>query len=375
MHAALLAIGIVAGLWLLFEMHARFWGWYLRPRTSPDEVFYVTTEDGARLAIGHHRAKTGRRYLEPVILCHGLAANRFNLDFDDYSLARRLAERGFEAFVLEVRGIGLSEASRREKAKYTFDDFANRDAPVALLEAMRRAESPRAFWVGHSMGGMIGYVLGEGDSAPKLAGLVAIASPATWSHQQYLLPLARLAKRLAAFTWLDRRTVYAALAPLAGHFQPKAARLIARTENIDGRVARRLVAHNTAPIHPGVIKQFADWIERDRFSSADGERDYRAGLSHFRAPVLLLVGSDDRMAPPAAIAEVNERIGSADKTLLFFGTPHGHSADYGHGDIVFGRRAPEEVFPHIVRWLESHATLLASPPMAGNEPVASAKTG
>ena len=356
MHTLLWTAAVLVGVFALAWAHTAFWGWYLRPRSGPDETFFVTTVDGVRIAIGHHNPRPTRRYAEPVILCHGLGANRLNLDFDEYSLARRLSERGYEVFVVEVRGIGLSPASRKEKAGFTFDDFALKDAPAALAEALARAGARRAFWVGHSMGGMIGYVLGQGIHATQLAGLVAIASPTTWSRQTYLLPIVRFARWLARMTWLDRQSVYIAVAPLAGHVQPRITRLIARTENIDGHVARRLVAHNTAPIHPGVMLQFAGWIEQDRFCSIDGRVDYRAGLSHFAAPVLLIAGTDDRMAPPGAVEDVFQAMGSQDKNLLLFGRQHGHSSDYGHGDLVFGRRAPDEIFPALMGWLEKRAT-------------------
>ena len=80
---------------------------------KPDELYRVPTDDGAAIALGRYHAREARRYAEPVILCHGLGANRFHMDFDEhYSLARYLARAGFETWVLELRGRGLAGAVR-----------------------------------------------------------------------------------------------------------------------------------------------------------------------------------------------------------------------------------------------------------------------
>src|SRR5687768_14358087 len=75
----------------------------------PDELHRVPTPDGASIALARYQPRETRRFVEPVILCHGLGANRYILDLDEkYSLARYLARQGFEAWVLELRGRGLA---------------------------------------------------------------------------------------------------------------------------------------------------------------------------------------------------------------------------------------------------------------------------
>jgi hypothetical protein len=48
----------------------------------------------------------------------------------------------------------------------------------------------------------------------------------------------------------------------------------------------------------------------------------------------------------------HDRISSAQKRYREFGLRSGDSADYGHVDLIFGRRAPDEVFPVISEWIE-----------------------
>src|SRR6476619_1116703 len=91
----------------------------------PDELYRVPTDDGASIALGRYHPRGPRRFAEPVLLCHGLGANRFNLDFDErYSVARYLARRGFETWVLEMRGRGEAGFHARSTS---FDEQAEHD--------------------------------------------------------------------------------------------------------------------------------------------------------------------------------------------------------------------------------------------------------
>ena len=46
--------------------------------------------------------------------------------------------------------------------------------------------------------------------------------------------------------------------------------------------------------------------------------------------------------------------GAREKELVICGKSHGFSADYGHVDMVFGRKARDEVFPRIRDWFVRH---------------------
>jgi hypothetical protein len=43
------------------------------------------------------------------------------------------------------------------------------------------------------------------------------------------------------------------------------------------------------------------------------------------------------------------------KELVQFHLAGGHAADYGHTDLLFGKKAPEEVYPVIADWLAAHS--------------------
>jgi pimeloyl-ACP methyl ester carboxylesterase len=100
------------------------------------------------------------------------------------------------------------------------------------------------------------------------------------------------------------------------------------------------------------LRQFIDWSLRGAFCSADGRIDYRANLRQINVPALVIAGAADRLATTDSVAAAFERIGSADKTWREFSAGNGDCADYGHVDLIFGTRAPEEVFRLIGTWLQ-----------------------
>jgi len=104
-----LAAVAVCVLFALALLHVAFWGRVYRILPAQDELRFAETKDGWRIAIAR-RAPRGQARLPPVLLCHGLSANRGNLDFgvERYSISRALSEAGFDCFALDLRGHGGS---------------------------------------------------------------------------------------------------------------------------------------------------------------------------------------------------------------------------------------------------------------------------
>ena len=109
-----------------------------------------------------------------------------------------------------------------------------------------------------------------------------------------------------------------------------------------------------------VLDQFLDWMRRDRFASVDGLTDYRAGLSGARQPALFISGSVDLLAPPEAVRAACALW--AGEKEYWIASKETTSTDYGHSDLIFGRRAPEEIYPRIVAWLRAHSEPVSPAP-------------
>jgi pimeloyl-ACP methyl ester carboxylesterase len=317
---------------------------------NPDELYRVPTDDGSSISLGRYNPRNERKFEEPVVLCHGLGANRFDLDFDEkHSLARYLARRGFETWVLELRGRGHAGPA----VACTFDDQAEYDVGAALRTVCSTG-AKQVTWVGHSKGGLVMYAhLARHPDAPVRA-IVALGSPVTFDVQPALRRFVATVAPLLALDVIPLANLGRSFARMGKPPEPFA-RFLMRFDNVEPEVIKRTIANLLADTAGGVARQFARWISLGTFDSMDGTFDYRAGMKAITAPLLLIAGSRDLLAPPHAVEKTLKLVSGSVK-LVVAGKHRGFHEDYGHGDIVLGRRAPDEVFPLIENFLAAQST-------------------
>jgi hypothetical protein len=72
---------------------------------------------------------------------------------------------------------------------------------------------------------------------------------------------------------------------------------------------------------------------------------YSRLIEESRLPLLAISGSADLLANPGAVKPLFERSRAEDKRYL--------KVDAGHGDLLVGKQAPEQVWPVVGEWLLS----------------------
>ncbi|MCB9556070.1 MAG: alpha/beta fold hydrolase [Deltaproteobacteria bacterium] len=322
---------------------------------------WAVTSDGWKLALYHYRASGEPRRCGPVMLCHGLGANRYNLAAPsrEINLADYLSDRGHDVWVVELRGAGRSRPPHwplRRRKSFDFDDYVQRDAPALIRTVLDFTGATSLHWVGHSMGGMIAYAAMVHFDSRAFRSLVAIAAPTFTDIQNPWLDMALYARPLLKVVrFLPQRPagyLGAVFPRTATHFLGQ---LVANAEQMDPEHVRRLAPRVLSDLPVGLLSQLAGWYDGSQgFSQRDGLMRYWDHLDRVRAPLLAVVGGVDRLTPPLDLKAAFERAGSEDKELLVVDRAHGFSADYGHIDLVLGKRARWEVYPHIARWIEAH---------------------
>ncbi len=316
----------------------------------------VRTRDGWKLAIYRYRGEDGGA---PVLLCHGLGINRHDLDAPDeeISVARYLHGRGHDVWVVELRGAGRSRSPRwplRRRKPWDFDDHVHRDVPAILRHVLDATGAPSLHWVGHSMGGMLAYAALEHYDDALFASVTTIGSPAfTAMRHPWVDVMYRGRPALGLVRWLPYRRFGQALALNPWLLHWAVGELAANPHNLDRRHLARLVRVGLYDLPAELLDQFAGWYVGEGFARTDGLLDYHAHLGRIRAPVLFIAGVADRLSPIEDLRQVFDAVASDDKELLLVGRETGFSTDYGHIDLVFGKRAREEVYPHIARWIEA----------------------
>lgn len=340
----------------------------LRPTPSPpasseispvSHVAHALTDDGWRIAIHRYApSATAPHRRHPVILCHGLGANHLGFDVHpSVSLARHLAERGYLTLSIDLRGHGHSERpSRTGERRYgwSFDDYLLHDVPTAIAYAMRATGADSVHWIGHSMGGILGYAhLARGGSA-DLRSMIAVGSSLDYSGSSSgfhaLVPLGSLL--LDRIPLVPISLLSQLVAPLAGRVATPFERFNVWPSNTDPAMWRRIATRGFHAVSPPVMSQLATAMAPGGLRSHDGSVAYIEGLPSATTPVLSIAGDRDPQCPPEAARRTLEAVGSARRELLVFGPDHGHMDHYGHFDLLMGRRAKKEVWTHIDEWVD-----------------------
>lgn len=359
----------------------------LRPCTDG----YAYTADGWRLGVRHYRPEDPDPSKLPVILCHGLGLNATFWTITDDHLPSQLNARGYDVYVFDIRGSGengrpgkqdrinraLRQTPFRERGEryWNVDDLMRYDVPAILDYVRRETGHDRVNWVGHSMGGMLMFPYFELDPSAhqRIANFVAMGSTITLTDapKSDMLMANRAIRTLNLFASPGR------LGRPLTYFHMPGMNMIDSfyysEDNVDRQTVSRFYGYTLEDPGPGAFRQLDRYLQQGHMHSADGRIDYSAMLDRVKVPILMIAGEADIISDVPSSELTYQSLGSADKTLMTFGTRHGQVADYGHCDLVWSRHAPREIFPPLIDWLDQHqpgppvATRSTLPPPTASE--------
>lgn len=294
----------------------------LKPGRSPDpSVGLALTRLGRADQIGPRGV--------PVILLHGSFSNRrFWYSPRGLGAGAYLARLGFDVWLAEMRGHGLSPRNR-DYRNNRLSDYARDDLPAIAAFVIEQNGRP-PHWIGHSMGGTtLAAALGGGYlTAEQVASVALFGSQVSRSYWPLKIP---------PVVWLLRA-------------------LLGRFEHLSGPRLKR--GPEDEPI--GLVKEALN-IHGLFGRFADAQRDWWGGLASVQAPLLVVAGSNDPQDPEWACRKLFDQFGSSQRTFLCLGRAQGFSEDYGHVDMLVSKAAQNEVWPLLARWLGDGDPALPQP--------------
>ena len=335
------------------------------PRPTPDEVHFVTTSDGWRLALHRYRPRGDDPNGEPVLLHHGLGGTAKNFDLGvgtpdapAPSLAHWLADRGYDVWVCDLRGRGASEHPTLGNGKrwdWSLDDFIEKDDPAFVDYILARAGHANLHWIGLSMGGILLLCHCAREGSPKVASGVAAGSgldyAGTGSGYESLIRwtgLTRVLKRVP--TGLIARLQ----APFCGRRGSGVGAFNFYPANIAPRAARAIEGGSLEDVPGALLKQMATLFAPGGLTSMDGRVRYVERAANVTTPILMLAGEKDLQSSPALADRTRGVLPGDAHKVVKFGRSYGHPEHYGHIDLVAGLRADTETFPEMLAWLKAH---------------------
>jgi len=357
------------------------------PLHRPCTEGFALTKDGWRIGVRRIAPDRPDPAKLPVILVHGLGLNGTFWTITDNHLPGQLADRGYEVYVVDMRGSGASQrvgpvgkvnAALRQtpflevgEGNWNVDDQMRYDVPAILDYVRERSGKAQVNWVGHSLGGMLMFAFLETDAHPeRIANFVAMGAPVTLADapETSMLRANRALRKMLTVVSTGRLA-----RPMRFGRPPGLERIDGfyyTAENVDKRTIDRFYGYTLENPGRGALKQLDPYLEFGHYYSADRRYDYAMGLGRVKVPLLMMAGERDVMASVDSTRQTLDAVASPDKTLLRYGRRDGHVDDYGHCDLVWSRYAPVELFPPLIDWLDRRqpAMVEAWPVVAGQAP-------
>jgi len=333
-----------------------------RIRWFRKEIFEVRGPE--RLAVVRKRRAEGDT-LAPVLLVHGFGQNRYAWHMPERSFANYLADRGFDVFNVDLRGHGRSAELGSARSRGV-DDYIRGDLPAVIDAVLARSGYAKTFMLGHSLGGLCSAAAGA-RLPEKVAGVITVGSPHALGRDHFVL---------GTGLRLLHHTLFS-----AGLFRGSQRRFPVDLIGKALHAARFAFDSKFAPIpvrgwHPGSFEagELASYVrsfDSESFSTVDdlivlaatGElrsridgSSYTHAIEQSTLPLLAVCGTFDLLANPGAVKPLFDRSHSRDKQYV--------KVDAGHGDMLVGSKAPEDVWPVVSGWLEARRASVSLPQVA-----------
>lgn len=325
------------------------------------EIYDAPTADGWVLQISRYKpvpqAWDQPIFGQPLLLVPGWSQNRHAFTCGDF--VKQLLAFGADIHILELRGHGNSSRELQIERglhpedldwDWDIDSYFLHDVPAAVAAVKRKTGRSRIFYVGNSMGGMLGY--GYAGCHDDLAGLVAIGAPsdigrgflglraAALFGPALMGPLLDAACRAASAAGRTRHGAAAMLRKV--RFLGRAANLLAapgseykpvQFNHVPVDAFLRALAHAATEnnlrryeliaryigslLNPSrvsaddfrwllsqggekeprrVVEQFARWIRNDEMCCYRTGYDYKAHFRNIRIPMAIFFGDLDKIA-------------------------------------------------------------------------------
>jgi pimeloyl-ACP methyl ester carboxylesterase len=283
---------------------------------------YFPTIDFEKLHVRHYEG-VGEGTRTPVLLVHGAVENgRIFYSDSGKGLAPFLAQNGYDTYVLDFRGRGLSTPRITRRSLHGQTELITEDLPTVIKAIKARSPSgARApIWIGHSWGGvlLLSMLARFPEYLPDVSRMVFFGTKRAVRVQNF----EKWFK--IDFGW---KFLASLLTRIYGYLPGREWKM--------GSDQETLLSH--AHSREWVISK--DWID-----PADGF-NYRQAIRKIALPPILSVVGDLDLAlgHHDDVKRFLEEAGAQNSAIL--------RVPFGHVDMLSSAEAREKVFPQVLNWI------------------------
>lgn len=312
--------------------------------TYEKQKVIIETSDQWNIAIyeykGHEVTKS-----YPVFLVHGMSSDHqvWDLGIDTTSYAQHLVQQGYHVFAIDLRGRSGSDGPHTGRGvNWSVDDYLLCDLPAAVEYILQSTGKETLHWVGHSLGGLLGFFYQVRHKAANLQSLTTFATALTYTYStlnlfRVYIDYASALQNFPIGQW------WKTLVPLVD-FNLPFNRFLWVHDNMTKKAKLAIlhkVVHNIGVFEWNQVKTISS---REGMPRMTGGNHHEVGDRRIKAPTLMLAGDKDWVCPLDGVEWTVKNI-KARHRLRVFGKEYGDQTHYGHIDLLCGIRAPEEVWP------------------------------
>ncbi|MDF2178007.1 alpha/beta fold hydrolase [Aliiglaciecola sp. CAU 1673] len=264
-----------------------------------------------------------------VLMVHGSIENgRIFYNDKGKGLGCFLANQGFDVYVLDLRGRGLSQPSIAKGHRHGQQESILKDIPRAI-EYVAKRHHQKLHCVAHSWGGVL-----------LMAALIRLPHLLDLIDRQVFFGTKRSVRVHNPERWLKLELVWKRLGPILnliyGYFPAKKLGIGADNEPA------------------AVIREISRWLSQSAWRDSDGF-DYQAAAAKLTLPsTWFITGSHDKALGHARdMRRFAHELGMAHHPVTVLGKEAGARRDYGHVDILTHPACAEDHFPAVASWLEN----------------------
>lgn len=267
----------------------------------------------------------------PVLMIHGSLENgKIFYSSSGKGLAPFLAKNGYDVFVVDLRGRGLSTPAIRKNTKHGLTEILKYDFPAYINKIKEIKGDVPQHWIAHSWGGvLILAYLAKNLASVKISSMVFFAT----KRRLTIMSLKRM--------W-RMNIIWGLMAPLGialrGYLPAKEYKFGSDNETKKSNRETNQWVKN---------KKWIDWY--DKF-------DYAEALKKIKLPPTLhLTGENDLLlGHPKDVKMLMLETGEQEQQLKVLGRSTGNKNDYGHNDILTHIDAVEDVYPIALDFMNTY---------------------
>ncbi len=267
----------------------------------------------------------------PVFMVHGsIESGKIFYSNSGKGLAPFLAQNGFDVFVADLRGRGLSKPTINKNSEHGLTEILKDDFPAYINEIKKIKGDVPQYWIAHSWGGvMMLSFLARNFNSVKISSIVFFATKRRIS----IFNLKKL--WMINFNWNFLAKIFILF---KGYLPAKEMKIGSDNESKKS------------------YYETAKWVNSERWIHWNEDFDYSAALKKLcLPPTLYLAGKNDTvLGHPKDVKLLMNETGNQNHEFLILGKSNGNINDYGHIDILAHPDAAKDVYPIALDWIKRY---------------------